>query len=79
VLSTTQFWTLAGYIYDNRQAKRIYAVLEREPVAARLRAYVGGFLRGVLSVPSMILICIAICIGLIVSARLRGVSGKQKR
>src|SRR5262245_2512958 len=71
VLSTTQFWMLAGYIYDNRQAKRIYAVLGTGAGAGAIAgSYVGGFLRGLLSVPSMIAICIAICFGLIVLSQI---------
>src|SRR4051794_19525670 len=51
VLSTTQFWMLAGYIYDNRQAKRIYTVLGAGAgIGAVTGSYVGGFLRGSLSV-----------------------------
>jgi len=62
VLSTTQFWMLAGYIYDNRQAKRIYTVLGAGAgIGAITGSYVGGFLRGVLSISSMILICISVC------------------
>ena len=66
VISVGQFWLLAGYIYDSRQAKRIYGVLGAGAIAG---ASVGSFLSDFLkraSSESMLLICIGICCGLIV-------------
>jgi ATP:ADP antiporter, AAA family len=66
VLTTTQFWLLAGYIYDSRQAKRIYGVLGAgAAVGALAGSLVPAFLSERLSTESMILICIAVCLGLV--------------
>ena len=67
VLSTTQFWLLAGYIYDNRQAKRIYSVLgSGAAIGALAGSFVPAFLSQRLSTESMIMICIAVCSSLVV-------------
>ena len=67
VLLVAQFWLLAGYIYDNRQAKRIYGLLGAGATAGALA---GSFLVRLLRVPlgtgRLLLICVVICIGLIV-------------
>ncbi|HYR89677.1 MAG TPA: MFS transporter [Terriglobia bacterium] len=71
VLSTAQFWLLAGYIYDNRQAKRIYSVLG---VGASLGAVAGStvpaFLSKRLSTESMLMICMGVCVVLIVLSQI---------
>jgi ATP:ADP antiporter, AAA family len=71
VLSTAQFWLLAGYIYDNRQAKRIYSVLG---VGASLGAVAGStvpaFLSQRLSTESMLMVCMAISLVLIVLSQI---------
>jgi ATP/ADP translocase/HEAT repeat protein len=67
VLSTTQFWLLAGYIYDNRQAKRIYSLLGAgAAIGALAGSFVPAFLSQRLSTESMIMICILVCTGLVV-------------
>jgi ATP/ADP translocase/HEAT repeat protein len=67
VLATTQFWLLAGYIYDSRQAKRIYSLLGAgAAIGALTGSLVPAFLSNHLSTESMILICIAVCLGLVV-------------
>ncbi len=66
VLAATQFWLLAGRIYDPRQAKRIYGLLVAGGIAGAMAgSLVPGFLSDRLSTESMLLICIAICAGLI--------------
>jgi ATP:ADP antiporter, AAA family len=71
VLTTAQFWLLAGYIYDNRQAKRIYSFLG---VGASLGAVAGStipaFLSKHLSTESMLMICMGICVILIVLSQI---------
>ncbi len=66
VLLVAQFWLLAGYMYDNRQAKRIYGLLG---AGASSGALAGSFLVRELRVPlgtgRLLLICVAICTGLI--------------
>ena len=66
VLATTQFWLLAGRVYDSRQAKRTYGLLGAGAISGAMAgSLVPGFLSDRLSTDSMLLICIAICIGLI--------------
>ena len=66
VLAATQFWLLAGRIYDPRQAKRIYTLLVAGGIAGAMAgSFVPGFLSDRLATESMLLICIAICAGLI--------------
>src|SRR4030095_16114807 len=63
VLSTAQFWLLAGYVYDNQQAKRLYGVLG---AGAIVGAMAGSAISGVLSrelrlsTGTMLLLCIGI-------------------
>src|SRR5262245_5398217 len=66
VLSTTQFWLLAGYVYDNRQAKRIYSLLGAGAALGALAgSFVPAFLSERLSTESMLLICITVCLVLV--------------
>lgn len=71
VLTMAQFWLLAGYIYDNRQAKRIYSFLG---VGASLGAVAGStipaFLSKRLSTESMLMICMGISVSLIVLSQI---------
>ena len=73
VLSTAQFWLIASYIYDNQQAKRLYGLLGAGAIAGALA---GSFVPGVLSkrwnltTETMLLLCIAICLVLIVLSNL---------
>ncbi len=62
VLSTTQFWLLAGYIYDSQQSKRIFPLLASGAIfGAMAGSAIPGFLSARLSTQSMLLICIGIC------------------
>ena len=66
VLAATQFWLLAGRIYDSRQAKRIYSILVAGGIAGAMAgSVVPGFLSERLSTESMLLLCVGICTGLI--------------
>lgn len=66
VLSTAQFWLLAGYIFDNQQSKRIFPLLGAGAIAgATAGSFVPGFLSERLSTASMLLICMAVCAVLI--------------
>jgi HEAT repeat protein len=66
VLSTAQFWLLAGYIYDNQQSKRIFPLLGAGAiVGAMAGSFIPGFLSARLNTQSMLLICIIVCILLI--------------
>src|SRR5262245_57836047 len=64
VLSTAQFWLLAGYIYDNQQAKRLYGLLGAGAIAGAMG---GSAVSGLLShsfrlgTGRRLLICVAIC------------------
>jgi AAA family ATP:ADP antiporter len=66
VLMVAQFWLLAGYIYNNRQAKRIYGLLG---AGASTGALAGSFIvqnfRRTLGTEWLLLICICISGGLI--------------
>ncbi len=68
ILSTAQFWAFANYLYDPRQAKRIFAILG---VGATAGGIVGGYITQygatILGTENLMLLCvglIAICIGL---------------
>lgn len=62
VLSTAQFWLLAGYIYDQRQAKRIYTLLGTGAIlGATAGSFVPAFLSQRLSTESMLMICVGVC------------------
>lgn len=66
VLASTQFWLLASEIYDGRQAKRIYGLLGSGAIlGAMAGSIVPGFLSGVISTDTMILIAVAISLVLI--------------
>lgn len=66
VLSTAQFWLLAGYIYDERQAKRIYGLLGAGAIlGATAGSFVPAFLSARLSTESMLMLCVAVCLILI--------------
>jgi AAA family ATP:ADP antiporter len=66
VLSTAQFWLLAGYIYDHRQSKRIFPFLGAGAIAGAMAgSFIPGFLSDNLSTKSMLLICITVCAVLI--------------
>jgi ATP:ADP antiporter, AAA family len=66
VLLVAQFWLLAGYIYDNRQAKRLYGLLG---AGASGGALAGSFLVRMLRAPLgtglLLMICGIISLGLI--------------
>lgn len=62
VLSTAQFWLLAGYIYDNLQSKRIFPLLGAGAiVGAMAGSFIPGFLSAHLDTQSMLMICILVC------------------
>jgi HEAT repeat protein/MFS family permease len=66
VLSTAQFWLLAGYIFDSRQSKRIFPLLGTGAIAGAMAgSLIPGFLSQHLSTQAMLTICIAICVLLI--------------
>jgi AAA family ATP:ADP antiporter len=70
VVSVGQFWLLAGYIYDSRQAKRIYGVLGAGAIAgASAGSFLSDFLKRMNS-ESMLMICVGICLGLILVSQL---------
>lgn len=67
VLSTAQFWLLAGYIYDSRQAKRLYSFLGLGAIAGAIAgSFVPAFLSKRMPPQSMVVLCIAVCAVLIV-------------
>jgi len=60
VLATTEFWLLAGFVYDHRQSKRIFPLLGAGAIiGAMTGSAIPGFLT--LSTQSMLLICILLC------------------
>jgi AAA family ATP:ADP antiporter len=66
VLSTAQFWLLAGYIYDQRQAKRIYGFLGAGAIlGATAGSFVPAFLSQRLGTASMLMVCVGVCVVLI--------------
>ena len=65
-LSTSQFWLLAGYIFDSQQSKRVYPVLGAGAIAGSMSgSAIPGFLSERLSMEAMLLICMAIIVALI--------------
>src|SRR5437867_6929322 len=66
VLATAQFWLLAGYIYDNRQAKRLYGLLGAGAIAGSMvGSSVLAFYSKRFSPEFMLMICIVVCGALI--------------
>lgn len=68
ILATAQFWAFANYLYDPRQAKRIFAILG---VGATVGGIVGGYTTQygamIMGTENLMLLCcalIAVCIGL---------------
>ncbi|MBI2841409.1 MAG: hypothetical protein HYX75_24090 [Acidobacteria bacterium] len=71
VLSTAQFWLLAGYVFDNQQSKRIFPILGSGAIAGAMAgSFVPAFLSRRLETPTMLLICVSICILLTVLSQL---------
>jgi ATP:ADP antiporter, AAA family len=71
VLSTAQFWLLAGYIYDNLQSKRIFPLLGLGAiVGAMAGSFIPGFLSAHLNTQAMLMICILVCALLILLSQL---------
>src|SRR5437762_2909210 len=71
VLQVAQFWLLAGYIYDNRQAKRIYGLLGAGAIAGSIAgSFVPAFLSKTLSTDMKLLIAAGICFVLIALAQI---------
>ena len=67
VLSTAQFWLLAGYIYDNLQSKRIFPLLGAGAIAGAMAgSFIPAFMSAHLNTQSMLLICIGAC-GLLIA------------
>ena len=65
-LGISQFWLLAGLIYDHRQSKRIYPLLGAGAIGGAMAgSLVAGFLSGRVSPPSILLVCIGISLSLI--------------
>ncbi len=61
VFSTTQFWLLAGYMFDSQQSKRIFPLLAAGAIAGAMSgSSIPGFLSQRLSTESMLLICTGI-------------------
>lgn len=71
VLSTAQFWLLAGYVFDNQQSKRIFPILGSGAIAGAMAgSFVPGFLSRRLETSTMLLICISVCVLLIVLSQI---------
>jgi ATP:ADP antiporter, AAA family len=68
VLCVSQFWLLAGYVYDQRQAKRIYGLLAAGGIAGSIAGSLVTDIFKSRSTAAMLSICIGICIALIVLA-----------
>jgi AAA family ATP:ADP antiporter len=65
VLVVAQFWLLAGYIYDQRQARRIYGLLGAGASAGALAgSFIVRLLRRTIGVHELLLLCIVICAAL---------------
>src|SRR2546422_566104 len=62
VLLVSQFWLLAGFIYDNRQANRIYGLLGAGAIAGSIAgSFVPAFLSKSLSTNAKLFLCVGIC------------------
>jgi AAA family ATP:ADP antiporter len=71
VLVVAQFWLLAGYVYDNRQAKRLFGLLGAGASAGSLMgSIVVQNFRRTLGIGWLLILCVGICAGLIVVSRL---------
>ncbi len=65
-LTTAVFWLMAGYIYDNRQSKRVFPLLGAGAILGAMAGSVlAEFLFRYFSPPSMVAVCIVLC-GLLV-------------
>src|SRR6266496_4677894 len=63
VLQVAQFWLLAGFIYDNRQAKRIYGLLGAGAIAGSIAgSFVPAFLSKSLSTNAKLFLSVGICV-----------------
>jgi AAA family ATP:ADP antiporter len=69
VLCVSQFWLLAGYIYDGRQAKRVFGLLVAGGLAGSIAGSLITDILKSLSMSAMLSICAGICFGLIVLAQ----------
>jgi AAA family ATP:ADP antiporter len=66
-LTSAQFWLLAGYIYDNRQSKRVFPTIGSGAIAGAIAgSAIPGFLSDRLTTGSMILICTGVCVAVVV-------------
>ena len=68
VLCIAQFWLLAGYIFDGRQAKRLYRLLGAGAIAGSIAGSMATDLLKRTSIGFMLGICVGICIALAVLA-----------
>src|SRR5436309_3529720 len=63
VLLVSQFWLLAGFIYDNRQAKRIYGLLGAGAIAGSIAgSFVPAFLSRSLSTDMKLFLSVGLCV-----------------
>src|SRR2546425_9908909 len=63
VLLVSQFWLLAGFIYDNRQAKRIYGLLGAGAIAGSIAgSFVPAFLSKSLTTNAKLFLSVGICV-----------------
>ncbi len=63
VLTTSQFWLLAGYLFDHRQSKRIFPLLGSGAIVGALTGSgIAGFLSAHFSTRAMIVLCEAACL-----------------
>ena len=70
-LATTQFWLMAGSVYDTRQAKRVYGVLAAGGIAGAMAgSLLPGFFSDNLSTEAMLLVTVGVALGLTVLANL---------
>jgi AAA family ATP:ADP antiporter len=67
VLTLSQFWLLAGIVYDQRQSKRIYPLLGAGAISGAMTgSLVPGFLSNRLNPQSMLTLCVGIALFLII-------------